>query len=113
MTEHGCSSCTSGPTATPGSLPAGCARPSIKSTWTGVELPVRSGRCPFVLRLLLSGLISCAASHVRAADGKEPLVLERAIPLNDVSGRIDHMAVDLRRGRLFVAELGNDAVDVV
>lgn len=42
-----------------------------------------------------------------------PLVLERTIPLKDVSGRIDHMAVDLRRGRLFVAELGNGTVDVV
>src|SRR6202008_4133200 len=29
------------------------------------------------------------------------------------SGRIDHMAVDLKRQRLFVAELGNDSVGVV
>jgi DNA-binding beta-propeller fold protein YncE len=40
-------------------------------------------------------------------------VLERTIPLTGVSGRIDHMAVDLRRERLFVAELGNGSVDVV
>ncbi len=40
-------------------------------------------------------------------------MLERTIPLSGVSGRIDHMAVDLRRGRLFVAELGNGSVDVV
>ena len=50
---------------------------------------------------------------VQAADPKPPLVLERTIPLPGVSGRIDHMAVDLRRGRLFVAELGNGTVDVV
>ena len=40
-------------------------------------------------------------------------MLERTIPLPGVSGRVDHMAVDLRRGRLFVAELGNGTVDVV
>jgi YVTN family beta-propeller protein len=41
------------------------------------------------------------------------LTLEATIPLPDVSGRIDHLAVDLPRGRLFVAELGNGTVDVV
>lgn len=42
-----------------------------------------------------------------------PLVLEAKIPLGEVKGRIDHMAVDLKRQRLFVAELGNDTVGVV
>ncbi len=51
--------------------------------------------------------------EVQAADPEPPLVLEQTIPLTGVSGRIDHMAVDLRRGRLFVAELGNGTVDVV
>ena len=41
------------------------------------------------------------------------LVLERTIPLGDVSGRIDHFAVDLARQRLFVAELGNGTVGVL
>jgi len=48
-----------------------------------------------------------------SADTGEPLVLERRIALEDVGGRIDHMAVDLHRHRLFVAELGNDSVDVI
>src|SRR5262245_25718657 len=43
----------------------------------------------------------------------EPLRLERKIDLGNVSGRIDHMAVDLAHHRLFVAELGNDTVGVV
>jgi DNA-binding beta-propeller fold protein YncE len=47
----------------------------------------------------------------RAADA--PLALESKIPLGPVSGRIDHMALDLARKRLFVAELGNDSVGVV
>src|SRR5438132_10352684 len=42
-----------------------------------------------------------------------PLQLESKIPLGDVSGRIDHLAIDLARKRLFVAELGNDTVGVV
>jgi DNA-binding beta-propeller fold protein YncE len=42
-----------------------------------------------------------------------PLQLEAKIPLGNVRGRIDHMAVDLKRQRLFVAELGNDSVGVV
>jgi DNA-binding beta-propeller fold protein YncE len=42
-----------------------------------------------------------------------PLVLEVKIPLGQVRGRIDHLAVDVARQRLFVAELGNDTVGVV
>ena len=42
-----------------------------------------------------------------------PLQLEAKIPLGDVRGRIDHMAVDLARHRLFVAALGNDSLAVV
>lgn len=41
------------------------------------------------------------------------LSLERTIPLGDVKGRIDHLAVDLEHQRLFVAELGNDTVGVI
>jgi YVTN family beta-propeller protein len=41
------------------------------------------------------------------------LQLETKVSLGAVSGRIDHMAVDLDRRRLFVAELGNDSVGVV
>jgi DNA-binding beta-propeller fold protein YncE len=41
------------------------------------------------------------------------LTLERTIPLPNVSGRIDHLAIDVPHQRLFVAELGNGSVDVV
>jgi DNA-binding beta-propeller fold protein YncE len=41
------------------------------------------------------------------------LLLEAKIPLADVRGRIDHMAVDLARHRLFVAALGDDSLAVV
>jgi DNA-binding beta-propeller fold protein YncE len=54
----------------------------------------------------------CAAP-VSAQPADPPLQLEAKIPLGAVRGRIDHMAIDLERHRLFVAELGNDSVGVV
>ena len=59
---------------------------------------------------LACALLFALPRSVRAA---EPLVLDRTIALDDVSGRIDHMAIDLERQRLFVAELGNGTLDVV
>ncbi|MGK9167697.1 hypothetical protein KXR53_15435 [Inquilinus limosus] len=69
-------------------------------------MPARLGRAT-ALSLVL-GMLSIGGF---AAD--RPLVLERTIPLDGVEGRIDHLAVDLGRKRLFVAELGNDTVDAV
>jgi DNA-binding beta-propeller fold protein YncE len=45
----------------------------------------------------------------------QPAVLEpiATIPLANVSGRIDHLAYDAARQRLFVAALGNNTVEVV
>jgi hypothetical protein len=51
--------------------------------------------------------------NAAAEEPNPPLVLERAIPLQDVSGRIDHMAIDLGRNRLLVAELGNGTADII
>jgi DNA-binding beta-propeller fold protein YncE len=48
-----------------------------------------------------------------AAEPEGSLVLEATIPLAGVGGRIDHMAVDLKRNRLIVAELGNNTVEVI
>ena len=42
-----------------------------------------------------------------------PLALERTIDLPGVSGRIDHLALDPARQRLFVAELGNGTVEAL
>ncbi len=43
----------------------------------------------------------------------QPLLPAGAIALPGTGGRIDHMAIDLKRGRVFVAELGNGTVDIV
>src|SRR5258708_4193989 len=53
-----------------------------------------------------------AAAPAQSADAS-PLQLETKIVLGDVRGSIDHMAIDLKRQRLFVAELGNDSVGIV
>ncbi len=42
-----------------------------------------------------------------------PLVLESTIVLEHVSGRLDHLAIDPQRERLYVAELGQDSLGVV
>jgi DNA-binding beta-propeller fold protein YncE len=57
-------------------------------------------------------LLSGAASAQTSMDSGG-LRLETKIPLGNVRGRIDHMAIDLNRQHLFVAELGNDSVGVV
>src|ERR1700756_137659 len=108
MMNHDCSSCTSGPMTTPRSWRPGCARRSTRSTWPGAR-----GEQAVHTTVLLAAVLACLGLQARAGETETPLALERTIPLANVSGRIDHMAVDLRRGRLFVAELGNNTVDVV
>jgi YVTN family beta-propeller protein len=65
---------------------------------------------------VLAGVVALANTTGQAfgeTPGTGPLQLEAKIPLGDVRGRIDHMSVDLKRQRLFVAELGNDTVGIV
>jgi DNA-binding beta-propeller fold protein YncE len=57
-------------------------------------------------------MMADTAGSAQPAD-RTPLQLEAKIALGNVRGRIDHMAVDLKRQRLFVAELANDSVGVV
>lgn len=49
---------------------------------------------------------------LQAQDGRL-LRLERAIPMPNVEGRIDHLAVDVKGRRLFVAALGNHTIEVI
>src|SRR4051812_32514205 len=53
------------------------------------------------------------ASPVLAQPGQPALALVRTIPLPNVRGRMDHLAVDLAGGRLFVAALGNNSIEEV
>jgi len=65
--------------------------------------------------LALAGSIALLAAQDQAATQAETpsLKLEAKIPIGNVNGRIDHMAIDLARQRLFVAELGNNTVGIV
>ena len=62
--------------------------------------------------LLLGASLMWAAPAIAQMAGA-PLVLEKKIPLGEVSGRIDHLGIDVKRRRLFVAEFGNDSLGVV
>jgi YVTN family beta-propeller protein len=53
---------------------------------------------------IIGCVAACAAGELR---------LEAVVPLGAVAGRIDHLAADIARQRLYVAELGNDTVGVV
>ena len=55
----------------------------------------------------------CAAGQGAEEQANDVLVLESKVPLGNVSGRIDHLAADVGRSRLFVAELGNGTVGIV
>jgi DNA-binding beta-propeller fold protein YncE len=59
-------------------------------------------------------LAACVAgvSPLHAAE-REPLRLGQTIEMPDVEGRIDHLTVDVKAKRLFVAALGNNTVEII
>src|SRR5204863_1035487 len=73
------------------------------------------------LRLFIRLVLLCAlrVTPIAGTEGAwaqandAALQIEAKIPLGDVRGRIDHMAADIDRRRLFVAELGNNTVGIV
>lgn len=68
----------------------------------------------FASALILSVLGAMpGCSSAEAPAGPPLLAVERTIPLPNVSGRIDHLAVDLAHRRIFVAELGNGTVEAI
>jgi DNA-binding beta-propeller fold protein YncE len=73
---------------------------------------MKSFRCVSLLAapaLCVALVLPCNQASAQAP----PLELEAKIPLGDVAGRIDHLAVDLKRQRVFVAELGNNTLGIV
>src|ERR1700730_2565813 len=61
----------------------------------------------------LLAVVGALIGSASLAQTEAPLVLDDKLPLGRVSGRIDHMAIDLGRRRLLVAELENDSVGIV
>jgi DNA-binding beta-propeller fold protein YncE len=68
-----------------------------------------AGMCLIVLFALSMGLGQDNPSN----DEFAPLVLVRIIPMPDVQGRFDHMAIDNKTGRLYAAVYGDDSVQVL
>ncbi len=58
------------------------------------------------------GLLAAPITPVHGQD-KPTLRLLQTIPLSGVSGRLDHMAVDLEKKRLFVAAVANGTLEVL
>ena len=62
--------------------------------------------------LAVVALLAVVPSFVQTA-AAQSLVLRQTIELPSVEGRIDHMDVDIDGGRLFVAALGADSLEVI
>src|SRR5437016_12066486 len=64
-------------------------------------------------RLALSLVLGLVAASPAGAQDKAPLELTQTIPMEGVQGKIDHLSVDVKGMRLFVATTGNNSVQVV
>ncbi|MGE5443742.1 MAG: YncE family protein [Ignavibacteriales bacterium] len=63
---------------------------------------------------ILISLIAPITIVIKAqAQDTTPLRLVQTIPLPNVEGRIDHLAVDIKGQRLFIAALGNNNLEVL
>ena len=71
------------------------------------------GRMLVLCALLGIGCSVLVSPAQAATDATPPLALQARISLGDVSGRIDHLAFDPTRQRLYVAELGNNSIGIV
>jgi len=69
---------------------------------------------PVLFFLVLSGILGGCTTTVRAENGNDPdFHLIKTIPLPHVSGRIDHLSIDLKNHRLFISALGYNSVVVL
>jgi len=58
-------------------------------------------------------MILVASAALAWGQAAQPLRLEKTIEMPDVQGRIDHLSVDVKGERLFVAALGNNTLEVI
>jgi YVTN family beta-propeller protein len=63
--------------------------------------------------VLLLSLVDLSGVSLAQSGASETLKLETTIPMPDVEGRIDHLSIDLKGQRLFVAALGNNSLEVI
>src|SRR5947209_8044402 len=65
--------------------------------------------------LIAAAAFGCSSQTTNTPQTSETSVLrqEQSIQLPNVEGRIDHMAIDSQSGRLFIAALGNNTLEVI
>jgi len=64
--------------------------------------------------LVVTMIVFCCVTHAEGSGQSSNLLTQvQTIPLEGVEGRIDHLGLDAKGKRLFVAALGNDTVEVV
>jgi hypothetical protein len=63
--------------------------------------------------ILLLSLLGVSGGSLGQSGASEPFKLEATIPMAEVQGRIDHLSIDLKGQRLFVAALGNNSLEVI
>lgn len=74
---------------------------------------LRCARVPSVCRILAFALSLSSLAPCNSASAADPLVLIQTIPLKGVAGKLDHLEVDARGQRLFVANKPNNTLDIV
>src|SRR6516225_7534650 len=70
-------------------------------------------KCHVTALTVLAAAALLPAAATSGADDAAPLVLVQTIPFKGVVGNLDHLAVDAKGGRLFVANKANNTLDVV
>lgn len=69
---------------------------------------------PILFLFVLSAILGSCTTAIRAENGGNPVFhLIKTIPLPHVSGRIDHLSIDLKNHRLFISALGYNSVVVL
>ena len=58
-------------------------------------------------------IVLAALAALAWGQAAQPLRLETTIEMPDVQGRIDHLSIDIKGERLFVAALGNNTLEVI
>ncbi len=64
-------------------------------------------------RIAITTAFLIAAHGAAAAQDKAPLELSQTIPMEGAQGKIDHLSVDVKGKRLFVATTGSNSVQVI
>src|SRR5262249_48760134 len=68
---------------------------------------------PPALAAAIAGFLLLPATFMPGAEPSKRLELVQAISLEGKAGRLDHLALDRKGQRLFVANLSNNSLDVV